>query len=317
MAPVVAAGTLLSVSLQGVPGAHAADRAGGTSACPDVVVVAARGSDQNDPVPTSYSPESPWVSNGYEGPNIQGMIQLAESRHREQTGQSLMRNVHVLAIDDTVYPAVLGLPPLAEQGELRTLEQLSSRLVVIHNEEPLPEIAVNAGPRFLASIRSGMEGTLGYIDAWEAETGCRPGYVLVGYSQGAAVLTAQESALAERGRLIGSLYLGNPLMRPGDPAVIGAPESGHGLLSSLPVLPAQVAGDFAGLQGASESRRLNYCATADVVCDLTPESVGHSLTTAGGVHIDYFLYDGTTPTDADIEVVDTFAEWVSGYTRQA
>lgn len=60
-----------------VPGASASE------ACPAVTIVAARGSDQ-DPEHSDFLGPARYgerMSNGYEGPNIAGLLHLAEERH--------------------------------------------------------------------------------------------------------------------------------------------------------------------------------------------------------------------------------------------
>lgn len=280
--------------------------------CPDVVVVAARGSDQNWELdPTSYSEESPWVSNGYEEQNIRAFLRFAEERHREKTGESLLRDVHVLGVDDSVYPAELPLPALAEDGEELDALGMLRRLAEIRREGPLHRLAVDSASSFVDSLTSGIGNTLGFIDDWEAESGCRPGYILVGFSQGALVLTAQERALADRGQLLGVLYMGNPLLRPGEVSVVGDPARATGILSGASGSSGTVA----------ESRRINYCVDGDAICDLTSSAAQRALAGGGGVHFDYFLderIDGSPRevTDHDRAVADTFASWITGYTAQ-
>lgn len=294
----MAAGALAAGIMAGpVPAAADAQQA-----CPAVAVVAARGSDQNvDLEPTSYAPDSPWVSNGFEGPHLTSFLQFAQARHQAQTGQSLLRDVPVLALDDVTYPAAMGLPELAAPGEEVTPLEMARRVGEVLRVKPAHQYAVDALHTFEGSVRSGVDNALGYIDAWEAESGCTPGYILLGYSQGAVVLTAQEQALQERGQLVGSLYLGNPLLRTTDAAVVGAPDRGAGMLSSAPVT-------------AADSTRLNYCTAGDFSCDLTSSAALASLGDGGGAHTQYFVSADTDPTEYDDHVADTFAGWITGYT---
>ena len=95
------------------PAGHAAAP---EQSCPDTVVLAARGSDQNEDYgeyfgPQSYSEYSE-PSNGYEGPNFTALFHQVEQRHL-----GTMDDVYVLALDDKAYPANMDLPPLAEEGE--------------------------------------------------------------------------------------------------------------------------------------------------------------------------------------------------------
>lgn len=282
-AAVVPLGAALALTL--APASAAAQET--PRECPEILVVAARGSEQNEDLqPTSYSPASPWVSNGYEAGNIRSFLRFAEERHLAETGESLLADVHVLALDDSVYPASLPLPALAGPGEELDAAQTSSRLDGILRETPAHVIARDAVDGFLGSLHSGINGATGYIDAWEAETGCRPGYILVGYSQGAVVLLPQEQELARRGRLVGSLYFGNPL---------------HALAAGR----------------ASESNTIHYCVDGDYVCDLTSSAAQAAMGTGGGVHTRYFMHDDEQPAEADGHVADRFREWITGYTSRS
>src|SRR5699024_11784155 len=83
--------------------------------CPNPVVLAARGSDQNEEYgeyfgPQRYSGHSE-LSNGYEGPNFTALFHQVEQRH-----PGTMDSVYVLALDDEAHPASMDLPPLAGEG---------------------------------------------------------------------------------------------------------------------------------------------------------------------------------------------------------
>lgn len=300
VAAAVAAGVVVAPSVEAQAGAQE---------CPAVAVVAARGSDQNEFLePTRYSAEAPWISNGYEERTIRAFLQYSEERHRANTGTSLMKDVYVLGLDASVYPAEFPSPQLTEKDEEVDNREFARRAVGAVKERPAHVMAYDATVGFAQSLRAGVRGTLGYIDAWEERTGCAPGYILIGYSQGALVLAPQEEALAERGQFIGSLYLGNPLLTPGDATVVGQPTRGGGLLSSLPqaVQPTQ-----------ADVQRLNYCAADDFVCDVTSSAIGGSLTTKGGVHANYFLeIEENGASEYDAQVSDTFAGWITGYTSR-
>lgn len=277
--------TVAGMAALAVTPAAAAGPAEPQQECPEVVVLAARGSEQNaDLEPTSYSDASPWVSNGYEAGNIRAFLRFTEARHLAETGESLLADVHVLALDGTVYPASLPLPAIAEPGEELDAAQTSSRLGGILRETPAHVIARDAFDGFVGSLHSGINGTMGYIDAWEAGTGCRPGYLLVGYSQGAMVLLAQEQELARRGQLAGSFYFGNPL---------------HALHAL-----------------ASESGAVHYCADGDVVCHPTSSAGQAALGDGGGVHGLYFLDADGEPTEVEVHVADRFRERITGYTSR-
>ncbi|MDO5512470.1 hypothetical protein [Corynebacterium sp.] len=289
----VAAGALGAAMFAGL--APTPPALAGPQECPAVAVLAARGSDQNEQLtPTVYSPGSVWVSNGYEERTIRAFLHYAESRH-----PTLMRDVPVIALDSEAYPAKLPLPALAREDEDIPPLEMARRTMDLVRERPAHLIASDAVTGFIASVQAGVGNALDYVDDWEAQTGCAPGYILIGYSQGAAVLSAQERHLAERGQLVGSVYLGNPLLREGDVSVIGAPARGGGMLSSV---PGEVQAD---------SNRMNYCTTDDFSCDLTIDAALDALAAGGGVHTRYFLDD---PTDHDELVADTFAGWITGYT---
>ncbi|MDO5668681.1 MAG: hypothetical protein Q4G50_01630 [Corynebacterium sp.] len=275
-----------------------AQAAPGEQECPAVAVLAARGSGQSDFLDsTSYSPGSRWVSNGYEEENLRAFFHYVESRH-----PGLFHNVPVVALDDAAYPASKPIPELVPRGEEASAAQVAQRMGEILSSTPPHVIAGDAAFGFYNGMTTGIQKAVPFLDTWEEETGCAPGYLLVGYSQGAVVLTAQERKLQERGQLVGSLYLGNPLAQVGDSTVVGAPTGGNGMLSGVPVLSSE-------WRAASISNRLNYCASGDFACDLSWQSVTTSLSSAGGIHSDYFL----EANRHDAEVADTFAEWVTGY----
>lgn len=251
--------------------------------CPDTAVLAARGSEQNNGlVPRRYAPESPWVSNGFEARHISQFLDYAQARHREQTGESLLANVPVIALDDSVYPAALPVPAdLAEHH--------------------LPDVVDYALSEFLASLGAGIRYTSDFVNDWEAATGCTPDYILIGYSQGALVLNSQEERLAEEGRLRGALYLGNPLLQEEDPSIVGNHETAGGVLKSIPA-------DWH--QTAWEAPRMNYCLDGDLICDTSDKAAGISRSTPGTDHVSYF--NGPNFSEADAHVADTFAGWVTG-----
>lgn len=268
--------------------------------CPAVTVLAARGSEQDeDLVPTRYSDSAPWASNGFEAPTLRDFLQLSEQRHLTETGESLMAQVDVLALDDTVYPAALPLPALAEEGEELALDETARRVHELLSRTPAHQIAGEAAQAVMASVDSGIRGTGDVIAEYEATTGCQPGYILLGYSQGAVVLTAQEQELHESGRLLGAIYLGNPLLAAGDPSTVGQGRSG-GLLGPVAerVLPT-----------APIPNRVNYCLAGDFVCAPTVDAATGALGDGGGAHATYFLNEEFSADD--LAVTDAFASWVT------
>lgn len=270
-------------------------------ACPEVAVVAARGSEQNDELtPMRYAPESRWESNGYEAENISGLITAASARHLEHTGEQLMTNVPVIGLDNSVYPAAMPLPELIQDGEDVDAAVFAQRASSVLSSRSPVEISSTAATAFDDSLRRGVSGTPGYLQAWEEATGCAPDYVLIGYSQGAMVLTAVEKQLAEQGRLRGVIYMGNPLLRPGDPSIVGKRVSSGGMAMAL--------GDRWPRE-SGVSRRINYCLPRDIVCDLSPDTVAGQFGATGGTHPEYYAEDAEDPSAG--LVADTFAGWVS------
>ena len=53
---------------------------------------------------------------------------------------------------------------------------------------PTLQMARAAGTQFLDSVNAGRAGVMQAINDYEASSGCRPGYILIGFSQGAMVL---------------------------------------------------------------------------------------------------------------------------------
>ncbi|MDK4300979.1 hypothetical protein D8M20_07325 [Corynebacterium propinquum] len=110
--------------------------------CPEVAIIAARGSEQNfATTPQRYAPNSPWESNGFEAENIAAGLHLAQQRHTAATGESLFHNVPVLALDEETYPADLYLPVIAERGSNPDALEFSSNLVEILQHTPPHAIA--------------------------------------------------------------------------------------------------------------------------------------------------------------------------------
>ena len=119
--------------------------------CPEFVVLAARGSDQNEEYgeyfgPQQYSPHAA-PSNGYEGANLSALFHLVEKRH-----PGTMDKVHVLALDPQAYPASMNLPPLAQEGEQLNPLQLIRRLGGVVMEHPLHELAYSVTVGFVHSL---------------------------------------------------------------------------------------------------------------------------------------------------------------------
>ena len=244
--------------------------------CPDTVVLAARGSDQNEEYgeyfgPQRYSEHSE-LSNGYEGPNFTALFHQVEQRH-----PGTMDSVYVLALDVDAYPASMDLPPLAEESENLGPIELVQRAVGIVQQHPVHEMIHSVTFGFIDSVRSGMSNAPKVVEEYEATTGCSPRYVVAGFSQGALVTTSVEKYLANAGRLEGAVTIGNPLHK-------------YPWAMERAALP--------------EGRRVDYCLNGDFVCDFSLEAASDALSTKAEVHASYFLNE---PTAQDVRVIDAVA----------
>lgn len=269
--------------------------------CPAVVVIAGRGSGQNTRlIPTRYSETAPWVSNGREAETWQAFFHAAEAQYQlDNPGESLMADVHVLGLPEELYPATHIRPPvdLSDAG--------SSAGAVLSS-------TIDG---YFASIDQGTEGVREAITRLEADTGCAPQYILAGYSQGAVALLPNERELEDAGKLAGAIYLGNPLLTPNHPDLIGTGATGGGILHR----------DRPNVEEfAAATNRLDYCIAGDLICDLHLESVssGSSRTPGssvglvqvlgdllGGPHLAYFDGPASLPED-EVAVTRAFASWV-------
>lgn len=265
--------------------------------CPSVAVIAARGSGQNGQIHrTSYSPQAPWVSNGWEGETIRAFLRHAENRYRAtHGGTSLMKDVEVLGLEPRYYPAIYpeyDVPAVSAPASV-----MQAVLLALEYTVPALRTARRAGNEFLDSVQVGREGVMQQVNDYEAATGCRPGYILIGYSQGAMILLEHERELARRGQLAGVVYFGNPNTAPGDPATVGVPGGGAGgMLGGL---------RFNTRTAAGTSNRVNYCLPQDAICDLSAQTLRASAPT-GGNHGRYFLW----PSAWDNQVSDAFGRFV-------
>ncbi len=250
--------------------------------CPAVTVVAARGSGQNFQIrPTRYSEEAPWTSNGFEERNIRAFFARLEEKHRQDTGQSLMKDVYVMGLTDIDYPALL---PLSSEG--------------------------STALEFGSSLLKGRENIQKAITRFEAETGCTSKYLLVGYSQGVLVVDGQEQGLIDRDQYVGSLLIANPQLRMEDPTIIGHDPIAGGIMSSLAdaqllhpnkinyCIPADVVCDRAASQFSASGSSI----------------AGAQLSTGnprnGRKHLQYFV----TEQEWDDEVLNTVGGWITGAT---
>lgn len=283
---------VLAVTATVVP---AAPKRAEARACPAVAVIAARGSGQPNSGRTSYA-QSPWVSNGWEGDHIRAFLRTSESRYRAtHNGKSLMNSVEVLGLGPEYYPAFAPEYRGTVPALPRTLAQ-TLNLVGIY-ALPLLNMGVQAARDFLGSLGTGRAGVIRQIDNYQRATGCRPQYVVVGFSQGAMVMQDAEREIARRGQLAGAVYLGNPMTAPGDPATVGVAGGGAGGLVGWAPLNSKTA--------AATRNRANYCLPLDGVCDASLATLRASEA-SGGSHGRYFLF----PSQWDNLVADRFGKWV-------
>lgn len=266
--------------------------------CPAVAVIAARGSGQNSQIyRTSYSSEAPWVSNGWEGETIRAFLRHAENRYRAtHNGVSLMKDVEVLGLEPHYYPA--AYPQYSVPTVPTPATVMQALLIGLEYAVPVLRMVRGAADEFTASVQTGRSGVMRQIHDYEAATGCRPSYILSGFSQGAMVLLEHERSLARRGQLAGSVYFGNPTTAAGDPATVGVANGGAGgMLGWLP---------FNTRSAAGTHNRVNYCLPLDGVCDLSVQTLQGSADHNGGNHGRYYLL----PSQWDNQVSDAFGVFV-------
>lgn len=277
--------------------------------CPEVVVVAARGSEQNDDItPTRYSATAPaeFSSNGYEAENIQGLLHLVEHRYSQtHNGASLMESVAVLGLDAQAFPAQMYLPRLGEEGEELPAGELAARIAGILSSVPLPELVNRPIREAVTGINQGIDSLPGVIERFEQTSGCKPDYLYIGFSQGAVVLGSQEQLLFQQARLLGSVYVGDPTFSREQLGVqdmlVGNPTVGKGLLHQLPPnAPEREA--VMRRHALAQVPHVYYCMAGDYACDTSAETAAKSLQEQGGLHVQYFL--GAEPTLEDIQVAD-------------
>ncbi|MBN9644183.1 cutinase family protein [Corynebacterium mendelii] len=152
---------------------------------------------------------------------------------------------------------------------------------------------LGSGSEVYESSVNGARNAIGRALDFERRTGCRPSYIVMGYSQGAAVMHMAEIPLSWSGRLVGAIYMGDPFLTPGDPALIGAPSGGRGMvyyggngLTSTQLRAAPIVAD--------------YCLPRDPVCDW-PGNVDAANDNYGN-HIIYFRPrpHGLTPSEQEV-----------------
>ncbi|APT93633.1 hypothetical protein CPHO_03315 [Corynebacterium phocae] len=253
-----------------------------------MAVVAARGSDQNAAQGEYLGPQTygTRTSNGYEGRNFISFFHFVDSRH-----PGLMDKVQVIGLDEEQYPAAMNVPPLAKEGEVLSFGQVLERMHFIVTHYSLGQMAWGTTFGLLDSLRRGEENAPGVVAEYERRTGCKPRYIVAGYSQGAIVATSLEKPLAAQGKLHGAFYLGNPLHRPAGMSVWYPHQ-----LAPLP-----------------PHARIDYCLAGDFSCTLTPENALLALRDKAKLHASYFQDAAAgNPTAQDIAVADRFASLIRG-----
>ncbi|ANE04583.1 PE-PPE domain-containing protein [Corynebacterium crudilactis] len=246
--------------------------------CPAVVAVVARGSGQNMQIrPARYSEDAPWTSNGFEERNFRSFFGRLESYYQAKTGESLMKDVYVMGLNNVDYPAVF---PLSSEGS--SLLKLGT------------------------SVSSGRENIMSSIDRFETTTGCTPKYLLAGYSQGVLIVDGQEDALIARDQYVGTLHIANPSQDADDPSIVGHQVQTGGIASSLKpsednpfkisyCLPGDIVCDrsFEQFSAAGSSMVSAQLSTGD--------------TRPGGVHLQYFV----TTKPWDEEIFEEVSSWIT------
>ncbi|GEM_PF-777280 len=283
--------------------------------CPEVVIVAARGSEQNDNItPTRYSATAPaeFSSNGYEAENIQGLLHLVERRYGQtHHGASVMDSVAVLGLDAQAFPAQMYLPRLGEEGEELPAGELANRIGGILSSVPLPELVNRPIREAVTGINQGIDSLPSVIEQFEQTSGCKPDYLYTGFSQGAVVLGSQEQLLFQQGRLRGSVYLGDPTFSReqlgAQDVLVGNPIVGKGLIHQLP--PSTPEREAVMRRHAlAQVPHVYYCVAGDYACDTSAETVAKSLQEQGGPHVKYFL--GAEPNLEDTQVADAVIDLI-------
>ncbi|APT92081.1 hypothetical protein CPHO_03320 [Corynebacterium phocae] len=266
--------------------------------CPAVVVVAARGSGQNGHIyPTRYSGQEPFASNGWEGETIRAMLHTVESRYRAtHGGQSVMRDVYVLGLSPQDYPATYPeytVPNVAVPQSLPEVISIAQQWTI-----PVINTGIRVAQEFFASVGTGRSGVMRAIDGYERASGCRPQYILTGFSQGAMILAEHERDLAARGQLAGVVYMGSPNTAAGDPFTVGNTTGWGGILGWWPFNNT--------VASRATVNRVNYCLPLDGVCDISRENLEAARAAGGGNHGRYFLWG----SQWDAHVADQVGRWV-------
>lgn len=251
--------------------------------CPAAVVIPARGSGDPAVGPQQYGASR---SDGYEGPLV---ATLLTATYRDD-------------------PSVASVPVVTTGPGYRAVS--------------VPEGTANRS--FGLSIATGVAAVVARYDAVSAGggRGCAPKAVLVGYSQGAAVVRAAAVALAPRRVVSAVMVFGDPQQRPSAPGVVGAGSLGSGVwrdpvvasASGVPTVGIDAYYQLPGLQ------RWALCHPRDPVCDFGP-----GADFVGDPHMTYLRDDqrfvpasGQAPSSqTELQVaVATLRGFIAGATRR-
>lgn len=282
--------------------------------CPEVVVLAARGTAGGHTLsPTRYSSQGPWVSNGYEDATVRAFLQQTERLYGEENGgASLLKDVAVRGLEPWHYPQPENPenPENDEQSEDhaqsredgRVAETVLQTLLLANRlAHPLTQTVASTASVLSASIGDRPTDGRGAVRAvrdYESNTGCRPDYILIGSGEGAVELAGLERPLAERDSLIGVLHLGA-----GQPATPepDSPEGSGGVPGVAGTLLRQLTQSRQDTEPESAGHRLNYCVLADMAC-------GDPAAPQSRSALDYTRWDSA----ADRKIMQAFASWVDG-----
>lgn len=240
-----------------------------SGACPGTVIVASRGTDQNGPED---------LQDGFAGPNINAMLAQLQQRH----GAS----APVIALPPELYPAEIETPDILGGEEDLGPSEMLARVRTTLAETPLSQMWGTALESFTESAKQGVVNTQRAIEFFERTTGCKPKYLLVGYSQGALVNAPIELWLIERGQLAGVANLGDPL---------------HSLSGQLHQASQRIP-EAARLR-LGVAPRASLCVQGDFACWPTPDTPAQLTDGNAGVHGKYFLDLPPSPGQREAEAV--------------
>ncbi|WJZ01536.1 cutinase family protein [Corynebacterium freiburgense] len=250
--------------------------------CPAVEIVATRGTMEDSVGPQQYGDAQ---SNGFEGDTLSRFFRYMEQRH----GIEVFDEVAVTGVSEGAYRAEPELPQeVIHPAENEDRFTAATRLIL---EQGSISTVIEPFMSFLRSVFDGENTIPKAMNAEHNQQGCDPGIILVGYSQGAMVLQPYEEQLAQEGKLIGSLMLGNPELKLGH-ADAGQPQHSGGLFALSSAPPQQIA------------PRYEYCKRNDFVCDTSAD-------VSGGIDMHLSYFDPELPYDSNDEAAaDMVAQWV-------